>query len=370
MFRVTLHKEKPISWWFEQYGEGKLDMGPTYQRKSDIWTSWKKSHLIDSILNDFDIPKFYVADFSQIKSSLNEKRKPYAIIDGKQRFEAIFSFLSGDLALNQTFEYMQDPEISIAGLAFPEIKRKSPSLASKIEEFVPTVMSVITDEVGKIQEMFVRLNSGEATTRAERRNAMPGPIPQIVRDLTVHPFFQQKISFDKKRMQEFNLAAKLLLIEYRSRLVDTKAKDLDAFAKEAFLAVGRRVRKKGAAERPDDSFQTYLKAEERVLANLERLSKAFDQRDRLLGSQGHIPVYYWFARENRVNKNFKMFLEEFTLQVRENMQLARKDPDNADTELLSYYTMGRTTNDQKSLEGRYEILSRHYGEYLRTIPAR
>jgi hypothetical protein len=98
-------------------------------------------------------------------------------------------------------------------------------------------MSVATDNDELINQMFIRLNSGEPANSAERRNAMPGPIPGIIRDLTLHPFFQRKIRFNVKRMQEFNLVAKLLMIEYNGRFVDTKARNLDQFVEQGWRAM-------------------------------------------------------------------------------------------------------------------------------------
>jgi len=328
-------------------------MTPTYQRRSDLWSNWKRAHLIDSVLNDFDIPKFYFADFTGSRSSLNKKRKPYAIIDGKQRFETIFAFFSGKLFLNSTFELKADQKVKIGGMSYTQLKAKYPLLASKVEEYEPVVMSVVTDDKAMIMQMFVRLNSGEPVNSAERRNAMPGPVPTMIRELTRHPFFESKIRFSTKRMQEFNLAAKLLLIEFKDGFVDTKARDLNAFVLEGANATAAKLK-------------TYSKAEARVQENLETLALAFNPKDKLLASQGHIPVYYWVLRGFPKYRNkFRPFLEKFTDQVLKNLRLSRTDPDKADNELLTYYTQGRTTNDQGSLNNRYEILVRHLKRYAK-----
>lgn len=233
MLKVLPHESRPLIWWYEQHLLGRINMSPEYQRRSYIWSKWKRAHLIDSLLNDFDVPKFYVANFLELHvDALNRERKSYAVIDGKQRLQAIFDFFDGQLKLNPTFILDDDPELPLGGLSYVELKSKHPHLARKVENFVPTVMNVLTDQKHKIEELFVRLNSGEATTGAEKRNAMGGPIPAIVRDLVLHPFFQKKIRFDTKRMQEHNLATKLLLIEYRGRFADTKAANLNDFANE------------------------------------------------------------------------------------------------------------------------------------------
>jgi len=127
MYDLTSHIGIGMSWWYEQYREGRLDLSPRYQRRSDIWGEWKQAHLIDSILNSFDIPKFYVADFSSFRSAnLNKEKRPYAIIDGKQRFEALFKFFDGDLALNQTFELLEESSTVLAGFTYLDLKKKFP----------------------------------------------------------------------------------------------------------------------------------------------------------------------------------------------------------------------------------------------------
>ncbi len=334
-------------------------MEPPYQRKSDIWSVWKRAHLIDSLLNDFDVPKFYIAGSVEKTSNvMNKKAKAFAIIDGKQRFQAIFNFFNDEVALNVSFVLDDEPSMKLAGLKYSDLKARYPRLAQKVEEFTPAVMNVVTDEPHKIEELFVRLNSGEAATGSERRNAMGGPVPPILRDLVLHPFFQRKIRFGTQRMQEHNLAAKLLMIEMRGAFLDTKAKDLDFFAK---MADKWAEANPALVNSPNDP---YINARDRVVHVLDLLAAEFNERDPLLANQGPIPVYYWFAKENskRVNE-LRDFLEEFTSGVKEAFNIQKEDPRAADPELMSYYTMSRSTNDQASLEGRYKILLKRFKNF-------
>ncbi len=224
-------------------------------------------------------------------------------------------------------------------------------------------MEVLTDNPHKIEELFVRLNSGEAATGAERRNAMAGPIPPIVRDLVLHPFFQKKIRFDTKRMQEFNLATKLLLIETRQGFVDTKARDLDIFAEQA-------ARWAEQNDRPgmDPSLGVYGEARDRIYDTLEKLNAEFLDRDRLLSSQGNIPVYYWVARQHpKMINELHDFLVAFTEKVQNNLVISRLG-EPGDQELSTYYTMSRSTNDQASLQGRYDLLMKRFKAFINTRP--
>ncbi|MFP3432123.1 DUF262 domain-containing protein [Paraburkholderia sp. SIMBA_061] len=365
MLKVISHDPKPLSWWYEQYMLGRINMAPAYQRRSYIWSAWKRAHLIDSLLNDFDVPKFYVANFVEMHvQALNKERKSYAIIDGKQRMQAIFDFFSGELPLNPSFVLDDAPELQLGKLTYVELKSRFPHLARKVEGFVPTVMDVLTDDEHKIEELFVRLNSGEAATGAEKRNAMGGPVPAIVREIVLHPFFQKKIRFDVKRMQEHNLATKLLLIEYRQRFQDTKAAKLNEFADEA---------KRWAEEQPEDRLDLgpFGAARDRVYAVLDALTPEFHDRDKLLSSAGHIPVYYWVARERPdLLPELHDFLEELTVAVKDLIAGEREQPGRADPELVSYYTMSRTTNDQSSLENRYRILVKRLQAYVGPVRGR
>src|SRR5258705_11636595 len=98
-FKVSSFDAKTLLWWRGR--RDKIDMDPPYQRRGRLWSDADKAYLIDSILNGFDVPKLYVADFTWGQSPLNTKRLPYAIIDGKQRFEAIYDFFDGRITLNE-----------------------------------------------------------------------------------------------------------------------------------------------------------------------------------------------------------------------------------------------------------------------------
>ena len=89
-FHVRTFETRTLSWWRTQ--RSKIDFDPPYQRRGHLWSKADKAYLIDSILNGFDVPKVYIADFTWGSSALNQKKLPYAIIDGKQRFEAILDF--------------------------------------------------------------------------------------------------------------------------------------------------------------------------------------------------------------------------------------------------------------------------------------
>lgn len=348
MFQVKPHERISLLWWLEQ--REKIDTDPSYQRRPNLWNQHKQAFLIDSILNDYDMPKIYLADFTSVITPLNEKKKPYAIIDGKQRLQAIFKFFDGSLRLNRDFKYQADPSLNLAGLNYLDLKMRHRIVADKFDSHVPSVMSVITDEEGKIEELFLRLNTGVHVSGAERRNAMKGIIPIIIRRLVKKKLFTSNIKFNIDRMADHNAAAKVLLIEHSGGFADTFANSLDAFVRKGI---------KG-----DDA--SFKKAERRVGKVLNDMSTVFTKKDPLLGSAGPIPLYYWFVKHHIRNKDhIREFLNEFVKAVQKNQHIVKDNPDAGDPSLSHYYTMMRTTNEKRSLEARYKILESRFTKFLR-----
>src|SRR5687768_5365417 len=125
--KVTPFESKTLSWWRSR--KEKIDMEPPYQRRGRLWSAADKAYLVDSILNGFDVPKLYVADFTYTDSPLNKKRLPYAIIDGKQRFEAIFDFFEGRITLNPDFVLLENPSLRLGGLGYRDLTQNHGDIA-------------------------------------------------------------------------------------------------------------------------------------------------------------------------------------------------------------------------------------------------
>jgi len=349
---VTPFEARTLSWWKTR--ASKIQMDPPYQRRGKLWSTADKAYLIDSILNGFDIPKLYMANFTYGDSTLNTKKLPYAIIDGKQRLEAIFDFYTGDVVLNEDFEYLADPELKLGGLGYKDLKARYPHIAEEFENHNLSVMSVVTDDEELINELFVRLNRSKPLTGAEIRNAMNGPVPQILREIASHSFFTDYIRFSTKRGEDLNAAAKILLFEFMEVPQDTKKTTLDAF-----VVSGQ-----------EDKDQLELAAR-RTIDGLDDLTSIFLPRDKLLASAGVVPVFYWFVRRvSPVQARFvREFLVRFEYERRENRKEFAQDIDSpsVDKELVEYDNFNRSTNDGVSHAGRVEILMRRFHRHLMTL---
>jgi hypothetical protein len=348
-FKINRHDPRTLSWWF--MNREKIDMNPPYQRKGRLWSDSDKAYLIDSIINGFDVPKLYLADFQYRDSSLNRVRRPYAIIDGKQRFEAVFDFFDGRLTLNEDFSFREDPTLRLSSLSLRDIKSKYPSIASAFENASWDVMSVVSDNEDDINDLFVRLNRSKPLTGAEVRNALTGQVPEMIRVVSKHSFFEETIRFSVARAGDLNAATKIAMFEYNGRLLSTKKRDLDSFARLKSV----------------DSDKLELSGR-KVLETLDFMQEIFLPRDHLLSSSGIFPVYYWFIRSQGPDRYrfIRQFLVEFESSRTGNRDLQKNfGAEELDPVLNLFDTFSRSTNDQGSHQGRFEILSDRFERWLR-----
>jgi len=347
MFKIRSFPKKNLKWWHGKAGS--IDLDPDFQRTSRVWKGRDQTFLIDSILNGFDIPKLYIADFTKHDvPELNIQKKSYAVIDGKQRLTAIFGFMDDNLQLPKKYTVRAHPTVALGGLTFSELKSEHPEIAEAIEKYVPDVKSIETNDRSAINDVFLRLNkTAKALNGAEMRNAVIGKAVDAIRVLVKNPFFAKRISFNTNRSQEKNTAAKILLLEYEGNaFVDTKKRNLDSFVER----IGRQT---------TSQFNGALK---RVKKNLDVLSQVFQNGDGLLHAEGHVPLYYMFITRLPENdqKKVRAFLEEFE---RERIKNRNSGAHNRD--LDGYDLASRSTNDKKSFETRLRVIRKKFAAWKR-----
>jgi hypothetical protein len=346
--KITPHKPMTLVWWYNHRKE--IDFSPPYQRRGRLWSADDKAYLIDSIINGFDVPKLYVADFQFGQSPLNQSKLPYAIIDGKQRLEAVFDFFDNNLVLRSDFVYRKDNNLKLAGLSLKDLKRNYPKVAEEFENASLDIMSVFAENDLDINEIFVRLNKSKPLTGAEIRNAATGPVPKLIRTLASHDFFLENIKFSVTRGADLNAAAKMLLFEYTESVTSTKKNDLDVFT------AGKVVREKLEL------------AGRRAIDTLTAMTEIFIPKDILLSSAGVVPVYYWFVRGIRPvqQKKVREFLVEFEAARKRNREMQKEDDGDAlHRGFARFDTLNRSTNDLQSHKGRVEILNESFRHWSR-----
>lgn len=154
------NKKREVKEWtvkdlISKVESGELDLDTEYQR-DPVWLKPKKELLIDSILTDIDIPKIYLAYFS------NEKH--YECIDGKQRITSVIDFYNGDLK-------------TPTGEKYTALKKEDQRLFLDYK-FIVTIIQNPTPE--EISELFLRVNIGTPLNGGEHINAMRGDLKSFI----------------------------------------------------------------------------------------------------------------------------------------------------------------------------------------------
>jgi hypothetical protein len=172
-----------------------INVSPEYQRQGGVWNLEKKQLLIDSILNDYDIPKLYFHGLTPQQKVESQSIFNFAIIDGRQRIEAIWQFIDGVFPLSDDFEYQADPRVKAAGLTYKDLAKEYPKIKIRFDSYTLPVTLVETEDLDLIEDMFSRLNEAVPLNGAEKRNSFGGPMVKTIRDIARHNFFSRQVKF-------------------------------------------------------------------------------------------------------------------------------------------------------------------------------
>lgn len=326
-----------------------IDPDPEYQRQGGVWSRSQQQLLMDTIINSFDIPKIYLHEV--INGKIGSK---YAIVDGKQRLQAIWSFIEGDYGLDDEFVYFSDPTILLAGMKYPEIARKYPDIKTDFDSFALSILVVRTDDMEMIEEMFSRLNEAMTLTSAEKRNALGGPLPKIIRKLAQEPLFVDNLPFKNTRYRHYDLAVKFLMLADRDAVVDTKRMHLDKYVLD-----WREKEKEGRAQ----ILETEVPESDLAREVCEVMSSVFLPQDRLLKNVANITVYFHLFRiarqEGWISEVTRDRLEDFEQARRENRETASRDFQEAQYDFIEYDKYNQYPNDGFAIKIRLRILLHH-----------
>jgi hypothetical protein len=330
-------------------------INPPYQRSGDIWDLEKRQLLIDSILNEYDIPKIYFHVLPNGKINHEGRDYNYAVIDGRQRLETIWKFINGDFPLSEDFQFFKDESVKAGNLTYKELANKYPKLKVIFDGFSLPIILIETDDTELIEDMFARLNEAVSLNAAEKRNAFGGAMAKMINEISEHLLFKEKVKFSNKRYQYKEVAARIIFIEYSfklyNKIIDTKKPYLDNM-----------VRIYGS----EQSNKMLEDMRELILNYLNKMIIHFSDKDSLLQSQSAIPIYYLVFKiasqgnqENLLNR--QKFLE-FQQKLKENRILAENDITQAKFEFLEYDRLSQQgTNDASSIKERVKILSEFLG---------
>lgn len=186
---------------------------PDVQREL-VWSKSQNQLLIDSLFKDFDIPKIYFRDIT------DAGMLKYAVIDGQQRLNAIFSFLDNHYELSLDADDVNGE--TVAGKKWCDL---SANLQIQFNNRAIDVVHLIgyTDE--EIDETFLRLQNGTPLKAAEKRRAIAGNMRNVVNELSKHDVFKKYCGFENTHYAYEDVTAKVLkqIIEGKTGNISAQA---------------------------------------------------------------------------------------------------------------------------------------------------
>ena len=195
--------------------EGRIDPKPQYQR-TEVWTLKKKQLLIDSILQGYDLPKFYLRAYDD-----PDNQYEHEIVDGQQRLRAIWEFLNDEYALGEDSNDIP----GFGNLVGKKWSQLSSSARDQIGEFELSIALVEEAEDPEIRQLFLRLQEGVSLNPAEKRNAILSNMRDFIEGLSKHGVFNLTRLSDA-RFKWHDLAAIVTCLELAGSPTDVKSANL------------------------------------------------------------------------------------------------------------------------------------------------
>lgn len=349
----TIHKYWKISELVENIG--KIEF-PEFQREPTVWKLGKKQSLIDSILRGFDISSIY---FHRKESG------GYDCIDGRQRLNAIFSFLgiNGSDEEHNGFNLRIENEIFNDKGRFNEIdsqryeRIKDTPWGQQIKDYKLNIVEISeVDNDEELNLLFLRLQIAAVLNAGEKLHAMRGDMRDaIFYGMKEHTFFH-KINITRWRYAKEQVAAQIVLNEFSRR-------DNGTFHRSRYIDL-QEFFKVHSKFTPEDK-RTILK----IKSNLDKTVECFQQRLKYLNNRAiSVSVYLFISQLIEEKKQdeigqFVGFLELFLKTLKWQLpQGVRMNP--AYYDLVRFQTnITQAAGEKSAIERRRDFLGSYYYHY-------
>lgn len=272
---------------------------PDWQR-TEVWNDRKKRTLIDSILKDWKLPKFYF-------QLIDDNPEQYEVVDGQQRLSAIFEFFDGELSLPASAEQ------EFGGTKYATI---SDHYRDAFDDFEIEIDIVMDADETEIKEFFQRLQAGLPLTSSENLNAIHSNLRDFCRSLSAHPFFTDKVWLADKRYAHFDIAAKVAALELDGIETGLRFEDLrKTFESQA-------------------SFSSQSQAAKRLRSTFDYLNRVFPERNAILRNRTIVQSFATFAgrvvatgRASGREQTLRAFFEKFSAELSRQIELGSETTD-------------------------------------------
>ncbi len=342
-----------------------------YQREPTVWNIENKRKLIDSILRNFDMANIYL---------YKRDDGNYECIDGRQRINAIYSFLGlneqheaeGDNdRYDNNFKFISSDELlgttELQEFNNQRWKDLSPAQQKRILDYDFNVLEISDiDKEEELNLMFLRLQLGMPLNAGEKLKAMMGAMRDFIfKDSIHHKALGQHDYFDylnipKRRFSKELTAAQIAInffsLNYSKSMRRARFIDLQDFFKTHIKFT-------------TDQSNIALLLEERLndVNNFLPKKNKLNLKNRAIG----LTVFFFInelieeGQEDKIPKFIEfllLFLKKLKEQVEKGIDIDRQYRD-----LLRFQTyISQAAVEKYAIEGRQKFLKDYFDYFLKT----
>lgn len=328
------------AWTVEELYKARASISfPEFQRQPNLWSVEKRRLLIDSILQDIDIPKLYFNETTE---------KTLEVVDGTQRLWSLWEFIDGEYsyAANRALQYSKLSSAQRDRLLTYELQ-----------------VTILEDADDKyLRTLFVRLQLGLLLVTGEKLNAETGAMKDFVFTRMAAQPFIRNLSIPNRRFAKQTLGAQIAINSF------AKAK-LQSFARTRYDDLGFFFQE---YEKPEGEVRTFFQRQSKhILDVLAELDTCFNERASDLTNRSYILSLYLLYEEIRADLHtarerarFVQFAFALWKRLKEE---AKAGMDRRNRELYSFDTMlSSAPGERYRIEQRHDKLKEYYKYYLRT----
>jgi len=327
----------------------RIDLDADYQREK-IWSRQNQIELIDSIVENIDIPKLYLA-----RTTGNESFD-FECIDGKQRMTTLLSFFKPEP------DEVNPLTVRIAGekYTYKRLRKELPVLAKKIDDFELTlVVYPEIDDEEFLRLIFRRLQLGIRLNSGEMLKTYTGTLRDFVYEEMGKdaPFLRHTNLSEKRFSRQFTLAQICINSFRRQESAEfgrARYEDLAHFFKE------------NSSLRCDDSNL------ERIRKVLRLMDKSFGGNAKVISSRAVAVSAYLFVEELYLQKKtalviqFAKFFVKLLDDVKENLGRLNKYQNPTNRFILEEFQkhISQASVEMYAITRRHEFLENAFEYYL------
>ncbi len=332
----------------------RIDIDADYQREK-IWSPDQQEDLLDSIIENIDIPKLYLAEVE------NKKEFDYECIDGKQRMVSLLNFFRPD-------ESTKPVRVCILSTlyTYDQLKKSHPNYAKQMENyelhFLIYKKSFLEEKTEDfINKIFRRLQLGIRLNAGETLKSYTGIIRDFIfKDISGNGPFLKNTGLSEKRFQRELALAQICFNSFK------RSEGADNFARARTSDIEQFI-EKTQITKDDNNFL-------RIKKVLDIMDSSFGENAKNISGRAAVVSAYLFTEDLFVNdkqkliSDFAKFYLKLLNDIKENMVAIRnyQQPQNRlIMDKFQKYIL-QASVESYSLKNRHEFLKEAFNYYLST----